>query len=61
MLLNEMQLERKQLAAQSDTIAAQGRALSDMQRQFAELEAVKQAMQAALVKLQAEQARVAKL
>jgi hypothetical protein len=47
LLLNEMQLERKQLAAQSEAIAAQGRALGDMQRRFAELMAANQAMQAA--------------
>jgi hypothetical protein len=61
MLLNEVQLQQKQLAAQSDTIAAQGNQLRDMQQQFAELTAVNQAIQAALVKLQTSQERVAKL
>jgi hypothetical protein len=61
MLLNEVQLQQKQIAAQSDTIAVQGNQLRDMQQRFAQLEVVNHAIQAALLKLQASPERVAKL
>jgi hypothetical protein len=61
MLLNEVQLLQQKITAQSDTIAAQGSQLRDMQQQFAELKALNQTTQAALLKLQAKDESVAKL
>ena len=60
MLLNEVQLEQKQLAAQADAIADQEKRLRDLQQQFADLMAVNQAMQATLVKLEVKPEQVAK-
>jgi trimeric autotransporter adhesin len=60
MLLNEVQIQQKQIAAQSDAIAAQGNELRDMRQQFAELKAVSQSLQASLLKLQAKGERLAR-
>jgi hypothetical protein len=56
MLLNEVQQQRREIADQRASFAAQAREIQEMRRQLAELNELAQAAKAAQVKLQAAQA-----
>jgi hypothetical protein len=58
-LLNEVQQQQQKLAAQEEKLAAQARELGDLEQQFAQLQELNRAMQAALTKLQAMDLSVA--
>ena len=59
MLLNEAQLERRQMAAQEATIKAQAERIGELTQQVAELNDLKQELHAALRQMKAKDQLVA--